>query len=249
MEGAVAVADGFVVACVCGLAVLSYQTDSILCGNSDYSVNDFLGTNMTDTKLDGGYAYVGAVWSKLCVAAASPPSSSHPRPLTSVILPPPRPSLVASLSSSVTFPRPVPPASRYPSPPNGGNGGLSLRRRSIMLEMTQKETRDTNWNEDVWFVDNIKKHYDADRAFPDQEVAMRFSFESLPLGGGHLDWALRPLGVHVGSSCKQRVRYPRQRRIMRQREWFSVGPRTSPASSADTCLCFQCSSTARRRGW
>jgi len=85
-----------------------------------------------------------------------------------------------------------------------------------MLEMTQKETRVTNHNEDVWFVEQIKKYYDSDRAFADQEVAMRFSFESLPLGASHLDWALRPLGVHVGSSCKRRVEHARQRRILRQ---------------------------------
>ena len=41
-----------------------YQTDSILCSNSEFTVNDFLGTNMTATKLDGGYAYVGAPWAK-----------------------------------------------------------------------------------------------------------------------------------------------------------------------------------------
>ena len=51
--------------CRVATAVLTYQTDSILCSNSEYSVNDFLGTNMTDTKLEGGYAYVGAVWSRL----------------------------------------------------------------------------------------------------------------------------------------------------------------------------------------
>ena len=38
--------------------------------------------------------------------------------------------------------------------------------------------------------------------------------------------ALRPLGVHIGSSCKARVQHPRQRRIFRRRK--------SPLSSANS---------------
>ncbi len=109
--------------------------------------------------------------------------------------------------------------SGYPAPPNGGNGGLSIRRRSIMLEVAQKEGKGWHgWNEDMWFVEGIKKHYNSFRAFPDQDVAMRFSFEAAPKGTYDWDWIAQPLGVHSGSSCKQRnYKYPG---VIRKREWL-----------------------------
>jgi len=58
-----------------------------------------------------------------------------------------------------------------------------------MLNVSQSEFSTWHgWNEDMWFVDGIKKHYSSDKAFPDQDVAMRFSFEAAPKGTYDWDW-------------------------------------------------------------
>ena len=95
-------------------------------------------------------------------------------------------------------------SSGYPAPPNGGNGGLSIRRRSIMLDVTQKELDWTRWNEDMWLVQGVKRHYDSGKAFPDQDVAMRFSFEAAPRGTEHWDWVSNPSSA-AAPACRSRM--------------------------------------------
>lgn len=76
----------------------------------------------------------------------------------------------------------------YPAEPWGGNGGLSIRRRSVMLNITSKYEWDGS-AEDVWFTKLINLEANGTSLFPEQSLAMRFSYESLPGAAQHLDWA------------------------------------------------------------
>lgn len=69
-----------------------------------------------------------------------------------------------------------------------------------MLDVTQKETGWTRWNEDMWLVQGVKRHYDSDEAFPDQDVAMRFSFEAAPKGTEEWDWVSARAEGEAGGS-------------------------------------------------
>lgn len=140
-------------------AVLFFQSDSLFCSRSEFTVNDFLGVNETAT--EGGYAWVGAPWD----------------------------------------------LRGYPAEPWGGNGGLSIRRRSVMLNVT----RTFEWDgpsEDLWFTNKIFELYEGTHLFPSQHTAMRFSWEGLPEAAMNLgDWPYEPMGIHTGTgwaACAKR---------------------------------------------
>lgn len=64
----------------------------------------------------------------------------------------------------------------YPTIPWGGNGGFSLRRRSRMLDLTERFTED--WErerpaEDYWFAHKLEE---TTTAFPETDFAMSFAF-------------------------------------------------------------------------
>jgi len=124
----------------------------VLCGRSEFTVDDFLGLN--DTLTGGrGYGWVGAVW----------------------------------------------PGEGYPSHRWGGNGGLSLRRRSLMQELTTNPPSPLSGNEDVWFVNSIAARDPELGLFPEQHTAMRFAFENKPFEAPMEDWIFQPHGIHLGT--------------------------------------------------
>ncbi|KAM0746990.1 hypothetical protein T439DRAFT_383623, partial [Meredithblackwellia eburnea MCA 4105] len=84
----------------------------------------------------------------------------------------------------------------YPASPWGGNGGFSLRRRDVMVDLTERFEYDGHSAEDVWFANKI---HETTGRFPEQDVAMAFSFESLPSEANNFPWAYKSYGMHTGT--------------------------------------------------
>jgi hypothetical protein len=84
-----------------------------------------------------------------------------------------------------------------------GNGGLTLRSKSLMLKVLQQHSWDNTTMEDVWFSDMIQQHFPGSNVAP-VAVAKRFSVES--------QFALAPFGVHVPqrflSAAQLKLLYP-----------------------------------------
>jgi len=75
----------------------------------------------------------------------------------------------------------------YGAPEFGGNGGLSLRRRSVMLEILEKNyIMDAKYQEDLFFCEKL---VDGRYNIAPRDVAMRFSVEEL--------FYHDPIGVHA----------------------------------------------------
>lgn len=72
----------------------------------------------------------------------------------------------------------------------GGNGGLSLRRVSKILQVLASQTRPHNDGalEDLWLTDRLRKLEGAH--MPNATISKTFSVESV--------WDEQPLGYHIG---------------------------------------------------
>jgi hypothetical protein len=112
--------------------LLVFQTDSMLCGNTEQSLNDWL-----------EYDWVGAPW---------------------------------SLRDK-----------------GGGNGGLSLRKVSSIIEILKHQVRLPKSDpEDVWLSNRLSQRIGAKVANGTQENAF----------SGEMIWSERPMGYHLGGSGK-----------------------------------------------
>lgn len=107
--------------------LLVFQTDSIICANSRYTINDFL-----------EYDWIGAPW--------------------------------------------------HPSSTWGGNGGLSLRRVSTMIDVLKNQVRvEDSDPEDVWLAERVSHHPGAMVA--NGSVSLKFSGEQYTGEKVHIDEA------------------------------------------------------------
>jgi hypothetical protein len=81
-------------------------------------------------------------------------------------------------------------APRSPTTPYGGNGGLSLRKVSKILQVLEAEQREHGDRalEDQWLVDRLQRLPGAH--MPNASVAKHFSVESV--------WDEKPLGYDIG---------------------------------------------------
>jgi len=67
-----------------------------------------------------------------------------------------------------------------------------------MLDITTRYEWDGS-AEDLWFNARIAESVNGTNLFPDQNLAMRFSYESLPKQAQGLDWAYEAHGIHIGT--------------------------------------------------
>ena len=142
--------------------ILIFQADSLLCELSPWTIHDFL-----------EYDFVGAPWRQdVC-----PPDNDRSVSICWN-------DYVDMVQRAGFFNQ-----SGYKLPSGqGGNGGLSLRKRSKMLEIVEKcrHVPSMEWNEDVFFSFPCPH---VSIALPTTEVASRFAVESGP-------FYERPFGVH-----------------------------------------------------
>lgn len=154
--------------------LLFFQLDSMLCGNSIRSLDEFLGLDKTSV----GYDWVGAVWEWR----------------------------------------------GYPATPYGGNGGLSLRKRSTMVRITKEFGHTwelTQTPEDLWFAMMLEL---SGGVFPPQDIAMQFSFEYPPTNMMDKNWVYESFGLHIGGElhwglCLLRGTPEGARQVSRVLEW------------------------------
>lgn len=137
--------------------LLFFQLDSMLCGNSIRSLDEFLGLDKTSV----GYDWVGTSTSCLFPYAEF---QRHCLPVLFILY--------------VLFAGAVWEWRGYPATPYGGNGGLSLRKRSTMVRITKEFGHTwelTQTPEDLWFAMMLEL---SGGVFPPQDIAMQFSFVS-----------------------------------------------------------------------
>jgi len=160
--------------------ILVFQADSLLCDNTPWSIYDFL-----------QYDYVGSPWrQEVC-----PPDNDR--------------SISICYNDYIEMVRKAGffEHKDYLLPAGqGGNGGLSLRRRSKMLEIVTncRYAPSMEWNEDVFFSFPCPQ---VDIALPPVHTASHFGVEGGPFYpqplGVHKPWRHRPLQdlMTLSESC------------------------------------------------
>jgi len=160
--------------------ILIFQADSLLCEHTPWRIHDF-----------DAYDYVGAPWRQ----EECPPDNDRS---VSICL-----NDYVQMAKNAGFFN----DKNYKLPSGqGGNGGLSLRKRSKMLEIVThcRHAASMEWNEDVFFSFPCPQ---VSISLPTVETASHFAVEGGPFYGQpfavHKPWRHRPLDdlIALSDSC------------------------------------------------